>query len=118
MKNNLFNKKLIILFIVMITMISLVFYFLSKSSSVQSDIFQKTGLGNNIDLLEKKRNNISKIFDSIDKSFDSSIEEFLNGLTSYVELPLEAERVGNEYPFGNPVETKANESLINERISN
>ena len=99
MKNNYFDKKLIVLFIIMLIMVSFMFYFLKTNSSQNEDI-QTEGV-NNIDILEAKKNAINKLLDDIDESFGSDIESFLNDMRSYINLPLKADKVGNNYPFGN-----------------
>lgn len=111
MKNNYFDKKLIVLFIIMLIMVSFMFYFLKTNSSQNEDI-QTEGV-NNIDILEAKKNAINKLLDDIDESFGSDIESFLNDMRSYINLPLKADKVGNNYPFGNYVDTK-DENIQNE----
>ncbi|MDD3284066.1 MAG: hypothetical protein PHZ07_00545 [Patescibacteria group bacterium] len=106
MKNNYFDKKLVVLFIIMLVMVSFMFYFL-KTNSLQTENIQTESAHNvnNIDILEAKKNAINKLLDDIDKSFDEDLENFLNDMRSYVNLPLKADKVGNDYPFGNYIDT-------------
>lgn len=99
MKNKLFNKKLVFLFLIVIIMVIFMFYFLNKDESGVEDLLSEK-VSNNLDILETKQRKIEKFISGFDGFFDQKSRSFFNSLKSYIILPLEIGPVGNDYPFG------------------
>lgn len=100
MKNN-FDKKLIVIFIIMIVIVGLIFYVLKNQESVNT-ITSQTDQKANIETMEVQIKKIEALMKDVNNMFSSNtFDSYTEGLQSYINLPLNIGSVGNKYPFGN-----------------
>lgn len=100
MKNN-FDKKLVIIFIIMIGIVGLTFYVLKNQESANI-IAPQTDQTTNIQAMEAQINKIQALMKDVNNMFSSNtFDIYTQGLRSYINLPLNVGSVGNKYPFGN-----------------
>lgn len=100
MKNN-FDKKLVIIFIIMIVIVGLIFSVLKNQETVNV-ITSQTDQTTNIQAMEAQINKIQSLMKDVNNMFSSNtFDSYTEGLQSYINLPLNIGSVGNKYPFGN-----------------
>jgi len=101
MNNKLIDRKIVILFLVMIFMVIFMVIFLNKQNkNLQEELNIETG--DILSIINEKQKEI-KIFLSDDSGlFNEGLLEIFKklDLVSYIELPLKIDSRYNKYPFG------------------
>lgn len=102
MKNKIIDKKIIILFLIMISMIIFMIIFMSKQNKkLQEELNMETG--DIISTINKKQKEIRDFMNDDSGLFNEGLLEIFRklDLVSYIELPLEIGSQYNKYPFVN-----------------
>lgn len=113
MKNKIIDQKVILITVTLVILMAGMFYFISKQKSKKSEEGMSVDLlESTIKQLESKAKKSDKLLEKNEKllSFDKNMFEKLD---PYIELPQTEkqiedfiDRVGNKYPFGDPIREK------------
>jgi cell division protein FtsL len=101
MKNKIINRRIVILFLIMISMIIFMISFMSKQNkNLQAELNMETG--DIIGVINKKQKEIKDFMNDDNSLFNEGLLEIFKklDLVSYIELPLEIGSQYNNYPFG------------------
>jgi len=101
MKDKLVDKKIVILFLIMISMVIFMIIFLSRQNkNLKEELNMETG--DVVSMINKKQKEITTFLNNDKGLFSEGLLELFKklDLVSYIDLPLEVNSRYNNYPFG------------------